>query len=232
MRLLRALVNWGWAPVIITALAAAGYLYELPMEITLPVMVAIIIIGLIIAGVNATEKELEVVSLRLKDLSGYFSRRFTGNSSLSIFSIISGLSANDNPSIWEWARSCATCQRIFDTWCASFIARSETDFRTRMYSIYLRKYLNELWLINNHYFEFIEQFHEIAERFEIHPETREQYGRFVIEYNAFAQNLQDNITELRKMHKTEIEPPSVRLARELKKPKGGLSPPPQAGAQK
>lgn len=232
MRLLRALVSWGWAPVIITALAAAGYLYELPMEITLPVMVAIIIIGLIIAGVNAREKKLEVVSLRLKDLSGYFSRRFTGNSSLSIFSIISGLSTNDNPSIWEWARSCGTCQRIFDTWCASFIARAEADFRTRMYSIYLRKYLNELWLINNHYFEFIEQFCEIAERFEIHPETHEQYGRFVLEYNAFAQNLQDNITELRKMHKTEIAPAGVKLARELKKPKAGLSPPPQAGAQK
>jgi len=40
-----------------------------------------------------------------------------------------------------------------------------------------------------------------------------------MEYNAFAQNFRDNITELRNVARTEIEPPSVKLARELVKVK-------------
>jgi len=215
MYLLRALIIWGWAPVVITALAVIGYLYELPMLLTLSAIGVVLVVGLIIAGLNARDKELENASLKLKDLAGYFNRRFTGNSSLSIFNIISSATLVENSTIWEWARSCGTCQRIFDSWCASFIARAETDFRTRMYSIYLRKYINELWLISTHYYEFIEQFYEITTRYELHTETLEQYHRFVIEYNAFVQNLQDNISELRKMRKTEVEPPSVRMAKEL-----------------
>ena len=181
----------------------------------IPVLIIILDIGLVMAMLSAREKELERASLRLRDLAGYFTRRFTGNSSLSIFSIITTLFTTDSTTAWEWARACDMSQRIFNTWCDGFINRAETDLRTRMFNIYLRNYLNELWLINIHYYEFIEQFYEIAQKIETPRETIEQYNRFVMEYNAFAQNFQDSITELRKMHKTEIEPPSVKFAREL-----------------
>ncbi|MBA7687915.1 hypothetical protein ES703_96389 [subsurface metagenome] len=91
----------------------------------------------------------------------------------------------------------------------------------RRFDIYLRTYLNELWLVNSHYYEFIEQFYEIAEKVEILPETIDQYNRFVMEYNIFVQNFWDSIAELKKTARTEIEPPSVKLAREL----SGVKPP-------
>ena len=106
-------------------------------------------------------------------------------------------------------------QRIFDTWCSSFVSRVESDIGTKRFDVYLRTYLNELWLVNTHYYEFIEQFYEIAEKVEIPREAIDQYNRFVMEYNAFVQDFRDNISELRKIAKTEIEPPSVKFAREL-----------------
>ena len=106
-------------------------------------------------------------------------------------------------------------QRIFNTWCDSFIGRVESDIRTRGFGIYLRTYLNELWLINSHYYELVEQFYEIAAKVEIPRETVDQYNRFVMEYNAFVQDFRDNIGELRKIAKTQIESPSVKFAREL-----------------
>ena len=36
-----------------------------------------------------------------------------------------------------------------------------------------------------------------------------------MEYNAFVQDFRDNISELRKIGKTGIEPPSVNFAKEL-----------------
>ena len=47
----------------------------------------------------------------------------------------------------------------------------------------------------------------------------EQYHKFVAEYNVFVQEFQDNISELRKVVKTGIEPPSVKLAKELTAPR-------------
>ena len=91
----------------------------------------------------------------------------------------------------------------------------ESDIRTRRFDIYLRTYLNELWLVNSHYFEFVEQFYEVAAKVEIPQETIDQYNRFVTEYNAFAQDFRDNISELRRVARTEIEPPSVNFAKEL-----------------
>ena len=217
MYILRTIISWGWAPILITALAVLGYIYQWRIQVIVPVLIVILLIGLVIASISAREKGLERTSIRLKELSGYFTRRFTGASSLSIFAIIASLFNTDNPTAWEWARACDMSQRIFNTWCDGFISRAETDLRTRMFNIYLRNYLNELWLINTHYYDFIEQFYEIAEKVEIPQETIEQYNRFVMEYNAFAENFRDNITELRKTHKTEIEPPSVKLARELRK---------------
>jgi hypothetical protein len=36
-----------------------------------------------------------------------------------------------------------------------------------------------------------------------------------VEYNAFVQDFRDNIGELRKVARTEIEPPAVKFAKEL-----------------
>ncbi len=215
LRILKTILDWGWSPILITALAVVGYVYEWPLTLVAPVLVIILVIGLVVAVVRARERQLELSSLRLRQLAGYFNRRFMGGSSLSIFAIIDSLFNIDNPKLWDWARACDMSQRVFDTWCNSFIDRVEGDTRTGRFSAYLRIYLNELWSITSHYHEFVEQFHEIARKVEIPEATIDQYNRFVVEYNTFVQNFQDSIAELKKVAKTEIEPPSVKLASEL-----------------
>ena len=217
MYTLRTAFNWGWSPLLITIVAIFGAIFKWSAWVVAPILIAILIFGLIVAIVGARQKRLEFALQRLKQLAGYFARRFTGNSSLSIFTIIDSLFSMDNPEVWSWARACGVSQRIFNTWCGSFIDRIESDIRTRSFGVYLRTYLNELWLINDHYFEFIEQFYEVAGRFDIPSETINQYNRFVVEYNAFAQDFRESIAELRKIARTEIEPPSVKVARELVK---------------
>ena len=215
MYVLKAIVNRGWCPILITAMAVIGAIYGLPLVVVAPVVGVILVIGLAVVVVGAREKELEHASLRLKQLAGYFNRRFMGSSSLSIFAIIDGLYNIENPRLWTWVQACDLSQRIFTTWCNSFISRVESDIRTRKFGVYLRTYLNELWLINSHYYELVEQFGEVAQKVEIPQATRDQYNRFVMEYNAFAQDFRDNIGELRKIAHTEIEPPSVKFAKEL-----------------
>ena len=212
---LRTIINWGWCPILITALAVVGYIYEWPIEVLAPVLGIILVIGLVVAAVGARGKKLELALQRLRQLTGYFTRRFTGNSSLSIFAIIDSLFNIDKPELWDWARACDMSQRIFNTWCNSFIGRLESDIRTRRFDIYLRTYLNELWLANSHYYEFVEQFYQLAEKVEIPQEIIDRYNRFVMEYNAFAQDFRDSISMLRKVAKTEIEPASVKFAKEL-----------------
>ncbi len=213
--ILRTIASLGWSPILITALAVVGYIYEWPIEILAPILVIILVIGLVMAAIGAREKELEKLSQKLRQLAGYFNRRFMGNSSLSIFAIIQSLFNVDNPKLWDWARACDMSQRVFNTWSSSFVSRVESDVRTRRFDIHLRTYLNELWLINSHYHEFVEQFYEVAENIELPQETIDQYNRFVVEYNVFVQNLRDSISELKKIARTEIEPPSVKMAREL-----------------
>ncbi len=215
MYILRTIIKWGWCPILITALAVVSCIYEWPIEVVAPVLIVLLVIGLVVAVIGAREKQLELSALRLRQLAGYFNRRFMGSSSLSIFAIIESLFKVDEPKLWDWARACDMAQRIFDTWCNSFISRVESDIRTRKFNVYLRTYLNELWLLNSHYFEFIEQFYELAEKVEVPRETIDQYNRFVMEYNAFAQDFRDNVSELRKVARTEIEPPSVKFAKEL-----------------
>ena len=215
MYLLRTVITWGWCPILITALAVIGRIYEWSVWALTPALIIILVIGLVVAAIGAKERELERLSLRLRQLAGYFNRRFVGSSSLSIFAIIDSLFKVDDPKLWGWARACDMSQRIFNTWSSSFVGRVESDIRTRRFDIYLRTYLNELWLVNSHYYEFIEQFYEIAANVEIPREAIDQYNRFVAEYNAFAQDFRDNIGELRKVAKTEIEPPSIKFAKEL-----------------
>lgn len=215
MYILRTVIRWGWSPTLITALSVIGYIRGWPTAALATGLIVILLIGLAMIATDAREKELERSSLKLKELAGYFSRRFAGTSSLSIFAIINSLFSVDNPKLWDWARACDIAQRIFNTWCDSFISRVESDIKTRRFTVYLHTYLTELWLINNHYHEFTEQFYEIATKVEIPRETVDQYNRFVVEYNAFAQHFRDAISELRRVARTEIEAPSVKLAKEL-----------------
>jgi hypothetical protein len=215
MFILRRIINWGWCPILITALAIVGHVYEWPMWFLATVLVVVLILGIVVAIARAEEKDLERASMRLKQLAGYFNRRFTGDSALSIFVVIRSLLTSDNAKVWAWARECEVAQRIFNTWCNSFISRVESDIRTRHFGIYLRTYQSELWMITSHYHEFIEQFYEVAESIEIPKETIDQYNRLVEEYNAFVQNFRDNLAEMRRVARTEIEPPSVKFAKAL-----------------
>jgi hypothetical protein len=215
MYVLRTIVNWGWCPILITALAVVGCIFEWPIGVIAPISGVILVIGLVMAITGAKEKELEQSSLRLRQLAGYFNRRFMGDSSLSIFVIIDSLFTIDNPKLWEWARACDTSQRVFNSWCNSFITRVESDLRTRRFDVYLRIYLSELWLVTSRYSEFVEQFYEVAGKVVLPRETIDQYNRFVMEYNAFAQNFRDSISELKRVTEIGIEPPSVKFANEI-----------------
>jgi hypothetical protein len=209
------LLNRGWCPALITAIAVVGLVLEWPIEVVAPTLIVILLVGLVIAIIRVKKNELALQSMRLTQLSTYFNRRFTGNSSLSIFAIIDSLFSLDNPKIWDWARACGMSQRIFDTWSSNFNTRVESDLRSRRYTVFLHTHLNELWSINSHYHEFTEQFYEVAEKFEVSKEIVDQYNRFTVEYNAFVQNFRDTITELRNVARTQIEAPSVKFAREL-----------------
>jgi len=215
MYLLRTIINWGWCPILITVLAVIFCAYELPVWVLAPLLIIVLAIGLATAVIGVKETELELASQKLRQLAGHFNRRFMGSSSLSIFAIINSLFNVDEPKLWDWARACDISQRIFTTWSSSFISRVESDIRARSFSAYLRTYLNELWLVNNHYYEFIEQFYEVAAKVEVPPETIEQYNKLVVEYNTFVQDFRDNITGLKKVAKTEIDPDSVKSAQEL-----------------
>jgi hypothetical protein len=210
------LLSWGWSPFLITALAVIGYLMEWPIEVLGLVLVIILVIGLVVVASGAREKRLEQLALRLNELGGHFNRRFMGDSALSIFVVIRTLLTSDNARVWAWARECEVAQRVFNTWASSFTTRLESDIRGRRFRAYLRTSLNELWLLNTHYYEFIEQFTEVAEKIELPPETMDLYNRFAVEYNAFIQDFRDSIAELREFARTEIEPPSVNFARELR----------------
>ncbi len=213
--MLRTLVSWGWSPILITALAIIGYLYEWPIEVLILTLVSLLVVGLVAALVLAREKRLELSMVKFQQLVGYFNRRFMGDSSLSIFAIINSLFKVDNPKAWDWARACDMSKRVFNTWGTNFTARVESDIRTHRLNIYLPIYLNELWLLNTHYYEFVEQFYQVAKNIELPQETLEQYSRFVMEYNAFIQDFRESISELGRSARTGIEPPSLKMAPQL-----------------
>ena len=215
MYLLKIIVNRGWYPALITALAVAGYFREWLREFIVPALIILLAIGLVVTVIRAREKQLELSAVRLRQLAEHFNRRFMGDSSLSIFVIIDTLFSLENPKLWEWARACDMSQRILNGWCSSFVDRAESDLGLRKFADYLYTYLNELWLITSRYYEFIEQFYEATEKVEVPPETIDQYNKLVMEYNAFAQTFRESITELKNIARTGIEPPSVKLAREI-----------------
>ncbi|MFC1952889.1 hypothetical protein ACFLWR_02010 [Chloroflexota bacterium] len=214
-QLLRTIIIWSWSPIVLTTLAILGLIYKWEVWIIVSSLISILIIGLIMTVIRAGERRLESVSMRLRQQTGYFNRHFTGTSSLSIFAIIDTLFNLDDPQLWDWARACDMSARVFNTWCDSFSYRLESDTRTGKFRVFLHVYLNELWLLNRHYYEFVTQFHEIAEKIEVSPSTKDQYNRFTVEYNTFVQNFRELIAELKKIAGTEIEPPSVKMANEL-----------------
>ena len=217
MYVLKTVVNRGWYPALITVLAVAGYIYGWPVEVVAPTLIIILAIGLFVSVIRAREKQLRLSAMKLEQMAEYFTRRFTGDSSISIFIIIDNLFSIEDPKLWEWARACDMSQRIFNGWCSSFVNRVKGDIGLRKFADYLYTYLNELWLIISRYYEFIEQFYEVAEKVEMPPEFADQYNKFVMEYNAFVQSFRENITELKTVARTGIEPPSVKLAKELVK---------------
>ena len=217
MYTLKIIINRGWYPALITVLAVLGILYRWPVEWVTPALIFILALGLVVTVIRARERQLERAVFRLRQLSEYFHRRFMGDSTLSIFVIIDSLFNIDNPKLWDWARACDMSQRIFNSWCSSFIDRMESDIGVTKLADYLSVYLNELWQITSHYHDFVEQFYEIAAKVEVPQETLDQYGKFVMEYNAFAQNFREHVTELKSIARTGIEPPSIKLAQEVVK---------------
>jgi hypothetical protein len=217
MYTLKIIINRGWYPALITVLAVLGILYQWPIEWVAPALIFILALGLVVTVIRARERQLERAVFRLRQLAEYFHRRFMGDSTLSIFIIIDSLFNIDNPKLWDWARACDMSQRIFNSWCSSFIDRMESDIGVTKLADYLSAYLNELWQITSHYHDFVEQFYEIAVKVEVPQETLDQYGKFVMEYNAFAQSFREHITELKSIARTGIEPPSIKLAQEVVK---------------
>ena len=144
IKVLKTTLLWGWSPILIMVFALMGRIYEWETWFLATAIGVTLLAGLIIAIVSASERQLESIAVRLRQQAGYFSRRFTGTSSLSIFAIIDTLFNMDDPQLWDWARSCDMCARLIDTWFDSFIHRIEGDTHTGRFSIYLRVYLNEL----------------------------------------------------------------------------------------
>jgi len=215
--LLTNIVRKGWFPALLTAVAVLGLIFydSISYTITVPVLIVLLCLGGVMAIINARQERVERHSARLSQLASHFSRRFMGNSTISIFAIIDTLFQMENQQVWEWARGAEMTRRVFDSWTEHFAERVEADLRNRRFSSFLQTHINELWAINNHYYEFVEQFSEIVERFEIPRETVEQYRKFSEEYNLFVGNFRDAINELKTIARTQLEAPSVKAAREL-----------------
>ena len=209
----------GWYPALITVIAVLSLVFYdvIPYAASVPVLVVMLCIGGIGVYINARKSQLEMQSLRLSQLATHFNRRFMGHSQLSIFEIINGLFGLENEQVWEWARGCEMARRIFDSWSENFAARVENDLRSRRHIIFLQTHINELWALNNHYYEFTEQFAEIVNRYDVPNDVFGQFNKFTEEYNVFVQNFREAINELKTIAHTQLEAPSVKLVRELKR---------------
>jgi hypothetical protein len=185
------------------------------------VLAGLACVGLAVIVINTRKDQLELQSMKLAQLAAYFKQRFMGNAAFTVFSVIEGLFGVENPVIWEWARACDTSKRIFDSWCDAFANRVESDLRARRFGNFLQTHLDELWAVNNHYYEFVEQFNEIAGKYDVPPNVMDDYRRFALEYNGFVERFREAITGLRKAGRTHLEAPGVKLAPE---PAGRVAP--------
>jgi hypothetical protein len=69
---------------VIAVLAIVGRLYLWPLEMLVPILFILLLIGILMAVSYDRERRLEHSLLKLKELGAYFVRRFAGNSSLSM----------------------------------------------------------------------------------------------------------------------------------------------------
>jgi hypothetical protein len=210
----RNIISRGWFPLLITAVAAASIYYDVSINIVVPVLAGLLCVGLAGLIINTRKGQLELLSMKLTQLAEYFNRRFMGHASFTIFTVIEGLFGVENKTIWEWARACDMSKRIFDSWSDSFTSRVESDLRARRFANFFQTHLNELWSLNNHYYDFVEQFYEIAAKYEVAPSVIDDYRKFILEYNGFVERFREAITELRKVARTPLEAPGVKLAPE------------------
>ncbi|MFA5315951.1 MAG: hypothetical protein WC369_00845 [Dehalococcoidales bacterium] len=213
MYLLRTIRDWGWSLLVLGALAILALVFEWPLWILATTVAIVIVLSLFSGVTSARQKDLSLSLWDLRQLVGHFNRRFLGDSPIAIFAVINSLLDTENQEIWNWARTCDMSRRVLTAWGQSFHTRMENDVRTRRFD--LHTYLNELWLLNNQYYEFVVQLYEVARKTSLSPETRQLYQRFLTEYNAFAQNFRENLSKLKKVSQTGIEPPSVNMAKEL-----------------
>ena len=58
----RAIGEKGWCPILITALAIVGCIFEWPVMVLVPVIAIILVVGLVLFALGAREKELEQAS--------------------------------------------------------------------------------------------------------------------------------------------------------------------------
>lgn len=228
-----SIVKRGWFAALITVIAVLALIFydSVPYTWVVPGLIVLLFIGLIVAIITARADKLGAQSLRLSQMASHFNRRFTGNSTVSIFAIIDDLFGMENEQVWEWARGCEMTRRVFDSWAENFTARVESDLQNRRFMVFLKTHINELWAMNNHYYEFVEQFTEIAEKLDIPRNTREHYRKFTEEYNIFVQNFREAINELRLVARTQLEAPSVKLARELPEKRSQSQPQPSSRPQ-
>lgn len=154
-------------------------------------------------------------AIKLRDLATYFTRRFAGTSSLTVFSVIESLSDIDQPGVRDWVHHCSVNKRIFNAWCEGLTGRIESDGHAAGLVRSSHVYLRELWSMATQYQEFVEHLYEVAMTGRLPSDAVDRYNKFVAEYNPFVQRLQDYIGEQRSAHKTGIEPASVKLAREI-----------------
>jgi len=117
------ILHWALIPALLTALGAAALVLNWPVEYVVPSLIILFTIGLIFNVIGYRRNQMELSSLKLSQLAVYFTRRFSGNSPISIFVIIEGVFNIDNPRLWDWARGCYASQRILNDWCNSFIER-------------------------------------------------------------------------------------------------------------
>lgn len=211
MMVLRILLS----AVVIAGTAVAGLFYRWPLEILVPVLSVLFLAGILVTFSYYNTVKLKNSLWKLKEFGVYFVHRFAGNSSQSIFAIINSLFNIDNAGLQEWVRACNMSQQVFNAWCNGFVIRIENDSKATRYNVYISIYLHELWSLAVHYQEYIEQFCTAAEKIGIQQETVDQYNRFLAEYNPFVQKFREYIGNLKKANKTEIEPPSVELFKEL-----------------
>ncbi|MCL2474935.1 MAG: hypothetical protein FWF37_02230 [Chloroflexi bacterium] len=203
---------WLWSPILMLLIGVVGNLAEWENWLTLGLMSAVMLIGIAVAIITAQERANEKISDRIRQVSGYFTRRFGGESSYSVFAIIRELFRTKDPELWEYAHACEQTERVYNTWCENYISRIETDSATGRFAIYIRRYLQELWMLNSLYHEYIEQLRDIAEKVELPTEMIEQYNRFSAEYNSFTNSFRELINLAVKSGKTELDANSVKDA--------------------